>query len=117
MKRNYDQSIPGGEKMSSENRVVDVHVYVQLNQVVPFFILPAEGVTADIMLNAVTQAVISGHFKGDARCSAGMNILHYLAIQPDLLLGSGNLMLKFAKLLAKCTPNFAAQVRISVLLS
>jgi hypothetical protein len=83
---------------------------VQISQLLPFLVLPHKGRTDEGMVTAITQVLISGKFIGDTRCSAGMNIIHYLALQPDLLTHESNIMLRLLKLIVKMKPDVNGQV-------
>ena len=62
------------------------------------------------MLDALQSAVLSCKLDGSATCSAGMNLLHYLALQPILLTGKGNMMLKMLRVALKLRPDINAKV-------
>jgi hypothetical protein len=77
----------------------------------PCIILPADGVEDESIVQALSSVTVSNKFQGDARCSAGMNVLHYVAVQPQLLLRpSQNLALKLIDLLLKTGPDVNGKV-------
>lgn len=86
---------------------------LQISQLLPYFVLPHEGRSDEGMIAAITQVLITGKFFGDARCSAKMSILHYITLQPDLMLRETNLMLRLLKLVTKMQPNMNGQVSSS----
>lgn len=83
---------------------------LQISQLLPYFVLPHEGRSDEGMIAAITQVLITGKFFGDARCSAKMSILHYITLQPDLMLRETNLMLRLLKLVIKMQPDVNGQV-------
>lgn len=85
---------------------------MQVGQLVQHLLLPAAGVTDDDLIQAVSSIVISNKFPGDTRCPAGMNALHFIAVQPQLLLRPGrNLAFKLMELVLKMGPDVNGQVR------
>jgi hypothetical protein len=54
--------------------------------------------------------VLNGQFDGRAICPAGMNVLHYAVLQPALLTGTTNTMLKLLNLALKLGPDVNRQV-------
>jgi hypothetical protein len=84
----------------------------QISQLLPYIVLPHEGCSDEGMVSAITQVLITGKFFGDARCSAKMSILHYITLQPDLMLRETNLMLRLLKLVIKMQPDVNGQVSL-----
>jgi hypothetical protein len=76
----------------------------------PYLLLPGEGISHEAMVDLFHSIVVNNQFDGRAVCPAGMNILHYLTLQPTLLTGSSNMMLKLLNLAFKLMPDVNGQV-------
>lgn len=73
-------------------------------------VLACDEVMPEEMVKMAGNLVISDVINADFRCGAGMNVLHYIALQPVLLLNKEqNTMKKLMELLIKIS-NVNAQV-------
>lgn len=75
-----------------------------------FLVLDSDQVMPDDMVKIAGNIVISDVIHQDTRCSAGMNVLHYIALQPVLLNKDQNTMKKLMELMIKTGPDVNAQV-------
>ena len=79
---------------------------VQVAKVVLHMALAKPRQLPEDMVQAASDAACSGLLQGDPRCGAGMNVLHYIALQPVLLLTRGqNTMRKLMELYLKTGPD------------
>lgn len=75
-------------------------------------LLPTNGAVPDAaLLPLSTLLAHAGRLRGDTRCGAGMSALHYVALQPRLLLAPGkNVTVKLVELLLSLNPDVNGQV-------
>jgi len=80
----------------------------------PYALLPSDSVSGKQLLEGFQALVLAGTFDGAVVCPAGMNILHYIVMQPALLTERRNTMLKLLDLAVKLSPTVNGQVRCSI---
>jgi hypothetical protein len=74
-------------------------------------VIASDQLLPEDMIRAAGEAVTSDVIHQDARCAAGMNVLHYVVLQPVLLVQKGqNTMKKLLQLMVKTGANMNAQV-------
>lgn len=84
---------------------------MQVSGILPHVLLPVEGVASRATCEALQALVLAGCFDGSVVCPAGMNILHYIVMQPALLTERRNATLRLIDLAIKLGPNVNGQVR------
>lgn len=85
---------------------------VQTSQALHMLLLPAKGAAADATLLPLSALLSHTGLLGDVRCGAGMSALHYVALQPRLLLAPGkNVTVKLLDLLLRLKPDVNGQVQ------
>jgi hypothetical protein len=74
--------------------------------------LASDGARAEVMIKLAGSLVVSDVVHLNARCPAGMNVLHYIALQPALLISKDpNTMKKLMELMIKTGADINTQVR------
>ena len=84
---------------------------MQVSGLLPFVLLPVAGVASKDVCDALQALVLAGSFDGSVVCPAGMNVLHYIVMQPALLRERRNNMLRLLELALKLSPDVNGQVR------